>query len=139
MKKLLFCIIGLLLLFFFRDGLNEYWIEHFGPKTDESSWLVNGRNSIATDLSGSDFAISIEHLITFKDKIEKELQRIKSSNTESSRKHRGKLVCELSVVYKKMAMLYLQNGDEELYMQFIGKSQAELAECADLNNSNNSM
>lgn len=132
MKKLIFCIIVLLLLLFFRDGLNEYWIEHFSKEADESSWLISERNSISNDLSVPGFSFAIEHLITFDNKIQKELQRIKSDNTESSHKYRRKLTCELSVVYKQIAMQYLQNGDDELYMQFIGKSQAELAECANL-------
>lgn len=132
MKKLLFCIVILLLLFFFRDGLNEYWIEHFSEEANDSSWLISGRHSIDNKLSGSDFSISIEHLNTFENKIQKELQRIKPNSSASSRKYHRNLVCELSVVYKKIAMLYLQNGDNELYIKFVGISQAQLAECANL-------
>ncbi len=135
MKKLIVFIILLLLLFFFRENLNEYWIKHFSEKTHESSWLLSERNSLYDDLSGTDFSIAIESLTRFQTKIQNELNRVKSENGESTRGYRRNLVCELAAVYKKMAMQYLQNGEEEMYMKFIGKSQAELTECANLKSS----
>lgn len=132
MKKLLFFAALIITLFFFREGLNQYWIKHFDSKADESSWLLSERKSIDRKLSSSDLSFSIRILTTFKDRIQNELNKVNSNSHESSEKYHRNLVCELAVAYKKIAMLHLQNGADEMYMQFIGMSQEKFVECADL-------
>lgn len=132
MKKFIFIVVLLLSLFFFRDELNQYWIQHSGEKVnDPIAWFLTERNALYNGLPNMGFTMYIEELRDFERKISTELN--KHADKDISRGHRRNLVCELAVVHKKMAMRYLQNGDTELYMEHIRLSQEQLAECANPN------
>jgi len=132
MKKLLAVITLLAILFFFREQLTDYSSQFFKNSENPLVWTGNRRTRLNSELQNMDFSSSITALQDFENDIQKELKNLQSTDDKRSHSFRRQLICELAVIYKKAAMQYLENGDEELYIKFIAKSQTQLAECADL-------
>ncbi len=82
-----------------------------------------------------DFLSSVTTLQDFENDIKNSLRDLKKNTDEKVHSFRRQLICELAVVYKKLAMQYLGNGDTEMYMEYIQESQNRLSDCADLRKS----
>jgi hypothetical protein len=135
MKKILILIGILLILFFFCGHLTGYWTQFFGEvKEDPTEWLVQKRDGFYLSLPEMDFTTAIQSLSDFENSINENLSGLNKSEEDEDNKrayHRS-LICELAVVYKKTAMLYLNNGKDDLYIAYTRKSQDKLVECANL-------
>ncbi len=139
MKKLFVFIIVIVLMFLFRDQLNPYWITLYSHiKQDEPmGWLAQRSDSLYRDLPEMNFETAVFSLEDFEAEITEGLANIDEMDVgEDQRKryHRN-LICELAVVYKKMAMSHMSKGNDDLYIKYTRKSRDTLAQCADLSES----
>jgi len=138
MKKLLVIIGILILIFLFKDQLNPYWIEFYPSfkKDEPMTWVMTEGEELYRDLPEMDFDTAILSLKNFETKVTGNLQKLGEMGLEEEqrRTYRRKLICELAVVYKKLAMFHMSKGNDDLYIKYIQKSRDKLAECADLNN-----
>lgn len=82
-----------------------------------------------------DFMSALHALQNFEKDIEHGLAELEKQDNTDSRKYRRRLECELAIVYRQTATLYLQQGDDENYMTFIQKSQEQVQICSNLKNS----
>jgi hypothetical protein len=91
------------------------------------------RDRLYRDIPNMNFTLAMAALQDFEKEIAQDLQV--QANISDDKKHqrsRRVLVCELAVVYKKMAMRYLYNGNDQSYMEYIRKYQNALAECSNM-------
>ncbi|MEE4243473.1 MAG: hypothetical protein V2I36_18585 [Desulfopila sp.] len=134
MKKLILFIIVLAAIFLLRDQLNPYWIKfHTQVDADDPiGWLVERRDTLYRDLPEMNFDTAIASLMHFEAKIKESLFGIDetAADEEQRRSYHRNLICELAVVYKKLAMAHMGKGEDELYVAYMQKSRDELAECA---------
>jgi len=136
MKKLLVFIVVLLVIFFFRGHLTGYWIEFFDSEPDKftAEWLVKKRDKLYAELPDLNLLMAKKALSDFEGTIRTELAELEKAEGDERKKktYRRNLICELPVIYRKLASFYLQNGEDQQYMEYIQKSQAEMVECTEL-------
>jgi len=135
MKKILFLVVVLVVIFFFRGQLPGYFHEYFTAKQDDPiEWFYQQRDTLYADLPDFDFTLAIKSLNNFESTIQKNMLELSKSDLIDDQKrsfHRN-MICELVVVYRKMAMQYLNHGEDDFYIEYIRKSQDKLAECSNL-------
>ena len=136
MKKLLVFILVLLIIFFFRGHLTGYWIKFFDSEPDKftAEWLVKKRDKIYVELPELDILMAKKALTEFESSIKAELAKLDKTEGDERKKknYRRNLICELPIIYRKMATVYLQNGEDQQYMEYIQKSQAKMVSCTEL-------
>lgn len=136
MRKLLVFLIVLLVVFVFRDHLNRYWVSVSSHIDEEEpmGWVAERSESLYNDLPQMDFESAIASLEDFERSITISLARLDETaeDEQSRRRYSRNLICELAVVYRKMATVYLNRGEDELYIRYMEKSRQKLAECSEL-------
>ena len=135
MKRLLVFLIVLLIIFLFRGQITGYWVQFFGESKDNPmSLFTQERDRLYTELPDLEFSLAIEELNNFEKSIHSSLATLDKSNEDDRKKknYRRNLVCELAVIYQKMAASYLSHGDENLYMNYTRKSQEQFVACAEI-------
>ncbi len=132
MKRLIIIATLLFVIFAFRENLNMYAITFFGQQESNKGWVRTKGEKLYGQIPKMDLAIAIIELGDFEKSLQAELESINNLDSEQGRILRRNLVCELTVVYKKMAQLYLQDGNLDAYYEYVGKSNTQLEECADL-------
>lgn len=130
MKKRLVFILLIAMAFFYRQEISDHYLRFFSSPADSADWMEMQTRKLDQELATADYGLSIQLLQDFSGKIEQALQSLDSD--KKHHKNRVFMTCKLASVYKKIALYYLQPGKEELYMQYIQKSQEELGKCADL-------
>lgn len=132
MKKIIVAVILIILIFFFKEDLADQYRQHFPEEQVDLPWMDRGKENIDLSIAKADFDTSIVLLQEFESKLQKEIEGIAAeSNDTKRRQYRRQLICELAALYKKMAMQYLQNGQEMMYMQYIGEYRDQLQVCTE--------
>jgi len=129
MKKIVIIIVLLLAVFIFRARLLDISMPFFNKKETSHDWVIITRNKVYNDLNGLDFKPSLDLLDDFSQGLKAELGRSQYVDSHE-RGIKRYVICELAVVYEKMALLYLHNDSYEKYIEFLQKSRERLTECA---------
>ncbi len=137
MKKRYVFILLLFGLLFYKEELAEQYDTYFPQEEETADWVSFEGDRLYRNLETYDFDNQLELLADFEKKIQNELVEVSKSTASTSdedgnNSYKGKLICQLAVVYQKTAMWYLQHGQEMVYVEYMQKYQDALVECADL-------
>jgi len=131
MKKLLTIVVLLVAVFIFRTRLIDLSTVLFVHEESQSEWVVRTRNGIYDKIQGLEFKPSLLLLKDYTHRLQKESGKYKNAD-QHKKVHRRYVICELAIVHKKTAMLHLQNGSYEQYIEYMQKYRDQIAECVSL-------
>ncbi len=125
----------LVIVFFYRQELQQYIHAFFSSEEEPFEWVRFRSENLYPQLPTMDFMSAINTLQHFEQDLEHELAKLEKQDEADSQTSRRRLECELAVIYRHTASLYLQQGDDENYMVFLQKTQDQVQLCSNLKDS----
>ncbi len=125
--RLFLLLIVIALLFFYKDQITGHWVRYTG--SDTPVWIgdVYSRSRAARELG--EFETSFMLLQELEQKLRGESGASEEGDAEKHRAAIRQVICEQAAVYKEMAMRYLEEGNEQQYMDNMRLSNEKLTLC----------